>query len=196
MLIGRLMREAIREAATMIRNTPCEHKIGMCRCPHERFWCYQEPNQSWKPWLMGLLASADTREGAFMMEASLIFYFEHDGLNIHNNYNWTVSKDYGGEGPKHEDQAHLEHFVYIALKPLPPRTIEERVAAESARLDASGQAAELEARNPFNALEVYDEIDLDREMQEMRAREREIDRELLELRQQEREKGGHDDAST
>lgn len=196
MVAGRLMREAIREAATMIRNTPCEHKIGMCRCPHERFWCYQEPNQSWKPWLMGLLASADTREGAFMMEASLIFYFEHDGLNIHNNYNWTVSKDYGGEGPKHEDQAHLEHFVYIALKPLPPRTIEERVAAESARLVASGQAAELEARNPFNALEVYDEIDLDREVQEMRAREREIDRELLELRQREREKGGHDDAST
>ena len=92
MLIGRLMREAIREAATMIRNTPCEHKIGMCRCPHERFWCYQEPNQSWKPWLMGLLASADTREGAYMMEASLIFYFEQDGLNIHNNDNWTVSR--------------------------------------------------------------------------------------------------------
>ena len=130
------------------------------------------------------------------MEASLIFYFEHDGLNIRNNYNWTVSKDYGGEGPKHEDQAHLEHFVYIALKPLPPRTIEERVAAESARLVASGQAAELEARNPFNAFEVYDEIDLDREMQEMRAREREIDRELLELQQREREKRGHDDAST
>ena len=70
------------------------------------------------------------------------------------------------------------------------------MAAEPAPLVASGQAAELEARNPFNALEVYDEIDLDREVQEMRAREREIDRELLELRQQEREKGGHDDAST
>ena len=129
-----------------------------------------------------------------MMEASLIFYFEQDGLNIHNNYYWTVSKDYGGEGPKHEDQAHLEHFVYIALKPLPPRTIEERVAAESARLVASGQAAELEARNPFNALDVIDEMD--REVQEMRAREREIDRELLELRQREREKRGRDDAST
>ena len=176
MLTGRLMREAIREAATMIRNTPCEHKIGMCRCPHERFWCYQEPNQSWKPWLMGLLASADTREGAFTMEASLIFYFEHDGLNIHNNYNWTVSKDYGGEGPKHEDQAHLEHFVYIALKPLPPRNFEEREAAASARLVASGQAAELEARDPFNALDVLDEMD----------------REVLELQRQERELQGSD----
>ena len=179
----------------MIRNTPCEHKIGMCRCPHERFWFYQEPKQSWKPWLMGLLASADTREAAFTIEASLIFYFEHDGLNINNNYNWTVSKDYGGEGPKHEDQAHLEHFVYIALKPLPPRTEEEREAAASARLVASGEAArlaELEARNPYaNALEYLDEMD--RNVQEMRAREREIDRERLELRQRERD---HDDAST
>ena len=68
------------------------------------------------------------------------------------------------------------------------------MAAESAPLVASGQAAELEARNPFNALDVYDEMD--REVQEMRAREREIDRELLELRQREREKRGHDDAST
>ena len=198
MLIGRLMREAIREAATMIRNTPCEHKIGMCRCPHERFWFYQEPKQSWKPWLMGLLASADTREAAFTMEASLIFYFEHDGLNIRNNYNWTVSKDYGGEGPKHEDQAHLEHFVYIALKPLPPRTIEERVAAESARLVASGQAAilaELEARNPFRILgEVMDQMD--HEMLELQARnqeiDREIDRDLLELQRRERELQGSD----
>ena len=77
------------------------------------------------------------------MEASIIFHIEQDGMNIDNNYNWTVSMDYGGEGPKHEDQAHLEHFVYIALKPLPPRTSEEQEAAASARLVASGQAAVL-----------------------------------------------------
>ena len=132
------------------------------------------------------------------MEASIIFHIEQDGMNIDNNYNWTVSMDYGGEGPKHEDQAHLEHFVYIALKPLPPRTSEEKEAAHSARLVASGQAAvlaELEARNPYaNALEYLDEMD--RNVQEMREREREIDRELLELQQQEREKRGHDDVST
>ena len=154
MVTGKLMRNAIREAETMIRNIPCEHKIGMCRCPHERFWCYQEPNQSWKPWLMGLLASADTREGAFTMEASLIFYFEHDGLNINNNYNWTVSKDYGGEGPIRQCpyEAPEPHFVYIALKPLPPQTDHERRMADfvksfqaptaaSAQADASAHAA-------------------------------------------------------
>ena len=197
-MTGELMRNAIMEAARMIRNTPCQHKIGMCRCPYERFWLYQKPDELWKPWLMGLLASTDTREGANTMEASLIFHIEQDGMNIDNNYNWTVSMDYGGEGPKHEDQAHLEHFVYIALKPLPPRTSEEQEAAASARLVASGQAAvlaELEARNPYaNALEYLDEMD--RNVQEMREREREIDRDLLELQQQEREKRGHDDVST
>ena len=143
MVIGKLMRNAIMEAAKMIRNIPCEHKIGMCRCPYERFWLYQKPDELWKPWLLGLLASTNTREGASTMEASIIFHIEQDGMNIDNNYNWTVSMDYGGEGPKHEDQAHLEHFVYIALKPLPPRTSEEQEAAASARLVASGQAAVL-----------------------------------------------------
>ena len=58
----------------------------------------------------------------------------------------------GGEGPIQEDDAHKEHFVYVALKPLPPRTSEERQAAASARSVASGEAAvlaQLEASNPL-----------------------------------------------
>ena len=39
--------------------------------------------------------------------------------NIGSNINWTISCDYGGEGPKHDFEAHLEHFVYLALVPLP-----------------------------------------------------------------------------
>ena len=77
-------------------------------------------------------------------------------MNIDNNYNWTVSRDYGGEGPENEDDAHNEHFVYMVLKPLLPQTDEERQAAASARLVASGEAAvlaQLEASNPFAGLQ-------------------------------------------
>ena len=116
---GRLLRYAIDSAIRMIREVPCEHKIGMCRCPHERFFFYQEEGSKWKPWLMALLASTATREGACMMEASLILQLEQRDINIDNNINWTTSCDYGGEGPKHDDESHLEHFVYLAMVPLP-----------------------------------------------------------------------------
>ena len=80
---------------------------------------YQEADSKWKPWLIALLASTATREGAHMMEASLILQLEQRATNIENNINWTTSCDYGGEGPKHECEAHLEHFVYLAVVPLP-----------------------------------------------------------------------------
>ena len=73
--------------------------------------------------------------------------------------------DYGGEGPLLGGpyDAPQEHFVYIALKPLPPQTAEERQAAASARLVASGEAAvlaQLEASNPYaNAMEIMDNIE-------------------------------------
>ena len=38
MVAGRLLRHAFQAAMKMIRNTRCEHKIGMCRCPYERFF--------------------------------------------------------------------------------------------------------------------------------------------------------------
>ena len=53
-----------------------------------------------------------------MMEASLILQLEKTALNIDNNINWTTSCDYGGEGPKHDAEAQLEHFVYVAVSPL------------------------------------------------------------------------------
>ena len=91
-----------------------------------------------------------------MMEAALIFHLEYSCLNIDNNYNWTVSRDYGGEGPDKEHEAHNEHFVYIVVKPLLPKTAEERQAAASARLVASGEA---EVSNPYaNAMEILDNI--------------------------------------
>ena len=117
MVAGRLLRHALQAAVRMIREVPCQHKIGMCRCPHERFLFYQE--SKWKPWLLALLASTTTREGAYMLEASLIFHLEQRSTNIENNINWTTSCDYGGEGPKHDGEAHTEHFVYLAVVPLP-----------------------------------------------------------------------------
>ena len=114
----------------MIQMATCEHKIGMCHCPYERFHYYQEPSSQWNPWLVALLACTKTREGANMMEASLILHFETIALNIAGNFNWTTAHDYGGEGPPCVHEAHLEHFVYLALKPLSP-PVDEWTAASA-----------------------------------------------------------------
>ena len=68
---------------------------------------------------MTWLASTATREAASVMEASLILQLETNGLNIEYTMKSTTSCDYGGEGPKHDDEAHCEHFVYLAVVPLP-----------------------------------------------------------------------------
>ena len=75
-----------------------------------------------------------------MMEASLMLHLEDTALNIENNINWTSSMDYGGEGPRPKDEAHLEHFVYLAVKPL-PRRLEDEVAAASAHQHEERAAA-------------------------------------------------------
>ena len=65
------------------------------------------------------------------MEASLIFQLEDKSVNIENNINWTTSCDYGGEGHNPVDVAHLEHYVYLAVKPLPRRHADEAAAASA-----------------------------------------------------------------
>ena len=54
-----------------------------------------------------------------------------------------ISADYGGEGEITQGLHDLpdRHFVYIALRPLPLRTAENRQAAASAQSVASGQSA-------------------------------------------------------
>ena len=133
MVAGRLLRHAIETVVKMIRAERCEHKIGICRCPYKRFFHYQGADSTWKPWLLALLALTTTREGASMMEASLILQLEETSLNVDNNIIWTTSCDYGGEGPKHDDEAHREHFVYLAVAPL-PRLIRPITTAASAKL--------------------------------------------------------------
>ena len=127
MVAGRLLRSALEAAIQLIRSTPCEHKIGMCRCPYVRFFGYHEPDSRWTPWLLALLASTATREGASMMEASLILQLEDKAVNIEHNINWTISCDYGGEGRQKDE--HLEHYVYLAVKSLPRRSEDEAAAA-------------------------------------------------------------------
>ena len=46
MVAGRLLRHALEAAIRMIREVPCEQKIGMCRCPHERFSSIKKRAQS------------------------------------------------------------------------------------------------------------------------------------------------------
>ena len=65
------------------------------------------------------------------MDAGIILHFETIDLNTQNNYNWTTSCDYGGEGPNPREEAHLEHYVYLALKPLPRRPEDEAAAASA-----------------------------------------------------------------
>ena len=61
MVASRLLQHAVHTAIEFIRKTPCEHKIGMCRCPFARFVYYQEEDSRWSPWLLVLLASTTTR---------------------------------------------------------------------------------------------------------------------------------------
>ena len=65
------------------------------------------------------------------MEASLIFQLEDKSVNIENNMNWTTSCDYGGVGRNHVVEAHLVHYVYLAVKPLPRRLGDEAAAASA-----------------------------------------------------------------
>ena len=99
---------------------------------------------------MALLASTPTRGVADIMEASIIFHLEYSGLNIENNYNYRMSMGYTRYVC--EDEAHREHYVYLAVKPLPPQTVEERVAAASAQ-----SVAQLEAS--FAELQISDDVD-------------------------------------
>ena len=142
MVEGRLLRHALAAAIQLIRNTPCEHKIGICRCPYVRFFGYQEPDSRWSPWLLALLASTTTREGASMMEASLILQLERMAVNIENNINWTISCDYGGEGRKKDDEAHFEHYVYLAVKPLPRTRLALALAGDEAAAASAHQHEE------------------------------------------------------
>ena len=120
---GLLVRHAVAQAMKMVGGVACEHQIGMCHCPYERF---QEPNSRWSPSLIALLASTSTREGASILEASLIHHFECTAVNIAHNRNWKTSSAYSCEGPNRDSEAH-EHFVYIAVKP-----VKEWAAAASA----------------------------------------------------------------
>ena len=117
MLAGMILRHALEEAKRIINMTACEHKIGMCRCPHERFMFYQDPDARWQPWVMCLLGATTTREGSFFLEASLIYEFERSSTNIDKTIHWWKSCDYGGEGPRPHGEAHEEHFVYLAARP-------------------------------------------------------------------------------
>ena len=118
MVAGRLLRHAISEAKRIISQVPCQHKIGMCKCSFERFMMYQHDESEWQPWVLCMLATTTTREGAFMMEASIILEFEKSTNNRDNNINWIKSCDYGGEGPKPPADAHAEHVVYLAVLPI------------------------------------------------------------------------------
>ena len=143
------LRNAINEAAKMIREVPCEHKIGTCRCPFEQYQTYQALHH-WKPWILALLASTATRGEADMLEAAIIHHLEYSRLNLMYNCNYRMCLDYTRYAC--EDEAHREHYVYLAVKPLPPQTVEERVAAASAQ-----SVAQLEAS--FPELQISDDVD-------------------------------------
>ena len=54
---------------------------------------------------------------------------ERDHTNIDHNINWVRSCDYGGEGPRLAADAHEEHFVYLAVRPIPSGEIAIAAAA-------------------------------------------------------------------
>ena len=52
------------------------------------------------------------------MEAAFICELERGHTNIAHDINWVKPCDYGGEGPRATDEAHEEHVVYMAVKPI------------------------------------------------------------------------------
>ena len=123
MVAGRLLRQAVTTAKRIINKVACEHKVGMCICPHRRVIGYiEQDDRKFQPWLMCLLASTSTKEGAHVMEAAIILELEREQVNLANNINYTTSMDYGGEGPKNADEAQAQHFVYLAVAPVPAYT--------------------------------------------------------------------------
>ena len=89
-----------------------------------------------------------------MLAASIIYELERSGVNIDRNYNYTINMTYGGEDPYRTGPYDRPepHWVYIALKPLPPQGYDEQRMAEfvksvqaptaaSAQTDASAHAA-------------------------------------------------------
>ena len=133
MVAGRLLRHAISEATRIISQVPCHHKVGMCKCSFERFMMYQHDESEWQPWVLCMLATTTTREGAFMMEASIILEFEKSTKNHNNNINWIKSCDYGGEGPKAPADAHAEHVVYLAVLPITAANQRMRIVPKGPR---------------------------------------------------------------
>jgi hypothetical protein len=133
MVAGRLLRHAINEAKRIVRQTPCQHKVGMCKCSYERFMMYQHDEAEWQPWVLCMLATTTTREGAFFLEASLILEFEKWTQNHQNNINWIRSCDYGGEGPNPPADAHAEHVVYLAVRPITPSVWNSSAAGKNAK---------------------------------------------------------------
>ena len=65
---------------------------------------------------MALLASTPTRGVAEIMESSIRFHLEYSGLNLDHNLNFS-KYPFGREVG--DDELHLEHYVYIAVKELP-----------------------------------------------------------------------------
>ena len=88
-----------------------------------------------------------------MLEASLILQLEEKAVNMQNNINWTVSCDYGGEGGRMHHEAHLKHYVYVALKPL-PQMHRDGAAAASAHQHAEhfGERAAAESAQQHDEL--------------------------------------------
>ena len=115
---GLLVRHAVAQAMKMVGGVACEHHIGTCHCPYERFHLYQEPNSQWRPSLIALLASTNTQEGARILESSLILHFECTAVNIEHNYNLKTRSAYRYSDPSESGPRY--HFVYIAVKQLPP----------------------------------------------------------------------------
>ena len=78
MVAGRLLRQAVTTAKRIINKVACEHKVGMCICPHRRFIGYTEQgDHKFQPRLMCLLASTSTKEEAWFW--SLLLYWSLNG---------------------------------------------------------------------------------------------------------------------
>jgi hypothetical protein len=98
-----------------IMKVRCFIKIGLCYSVSHRWLMYMEtPDGVWKPTVMFLVATLDSRSAAGMLEASLIVYIEERYAEASIN---RVRGDLGGEGPRRFERLHSPHNVYVVACP-------------------------------------------------------------------------------
>ena len=111
---GAKLLKAFACCKSVLRQHPCEYKIGMARSLGIRWKMYMNSNE-WRPTHLWLLLEVKGREAVGYAEAALIAMLKSE-FPLEQSINWR-SRDNGGTGPRRTADCFGDHyFVYRACK--------------------------------------------------------------------------------